>query len=106
MVEIQSKRPDHLGYAAAGDAPHHLHLSKPQMRVDKSERNREIAVAFRLDKWDVMVVPADRNRAVNEEPNARQVAEPRVQRQAVGKWPEQFVPSKEGGKPSAAGKLL
>ena len=75
MVETDRDGAEYFGEPSLRDAPQQFHLREAQMRVNKAERHRQIAVAARLDERDEPVAPADLDRCGERQFKARQGGE-------------------------------
>ena len=79
-VRIQRARAEHLGEAPGGDAPVHLELPEPVLRMHEAER--ELRVGFRLRKYVRHAVLVAQHLDRSAEARHRDLAAGRRQRQA------------------------
>src|SRR5438552_9626362 len=58
-VEAKPETADHLADTSLREAPHQLHLPKPQMRMNDAQSGGEIVIRLRFDERDLVIVPED-----------------------------------------------
>lgn len=89
MVELRRPGAAHLGDPTLRDAPEHLHLAEPQVRLHQSQGEGRVAVMVGLDKGDLVAVPMDHGAALKRKVLGGECREALVQARFGRQGPQQ-----------------